>query len=134
MKRIYVLHFTQSNYDKPVVYHLIKNYDLIINILRAVILPRKESYLVLEIEGGEDLINQGLEYLREKQVAVESIRKSVKRNEEICTSCGACTAICPVGALYIERPSMRVLFAPEKCSACGLCVNVCPPRAMEVNF
>ena len=134
MKRIYVLHFTQSNYDKTVVYQLIKNYDLIINILRAVILPRKESYLVLEIEGEEDLINQGLEYLRESDVAVESIRKSVKRNEEICTSCGACTAICPVGALYIERPSMKVLFAPEKCSACGLCVNVCPPRAMEVNF
>jgi len=134
MKRIYVLHFTQSNYDKPVVYQLIKHYDLIINILRAVILPRKESYLVLEIEGEEDLINQGLDYLRESDVAVESIRKSVKRNEEICTSCGACTAICPVGALYIERPSMKVLFAPEKCSACGLCVNVCPPRAMEVNF
>ncbi len=134
MKRIYVLHFNQSNYDKPVVYQLIKHYDLVINILRAVILPRKESYLVLEIEGEEELINQGLEYLRESQVAVESIRKSVKRNEEICTSCGACTAICPVGALYIERPSMRVLFAPEKCSACGLCVNVCPPRAMEVNF
>ncbi len=134
MKRIYVLHFNQNNYDKPIVYLLIKQFDLIINILRAVILPRKESYLVLEIEGEEALIEQGVAYLIENQVVVDSIRKSVKRNEEICTSCGACTAICPIGALYIERPSMKVLFAPEKCSACGLCVNVCPPRAMEVNF
>ena len=134
MKRIYVLHFNQNNYDKPIVYQLIKNYDLVVNILRAVILPRKESYLVLEIGGDEVLMEQGLTYLKESGVEVESIVKSVKRNEEICTSCGACTAICPTGALYIERPSMKVLFAPEKCSACGLCVNVCPPRAMEVNF
>ncbi len=134
MKRIYVLHFNQNNYDKPIVYQLIKSYDLVVNILRAVILPRKESYLVLEIDGDEILMEQGLTYLKESGVEVESIRKSVKRNEEICTSCGACTAICPTGALYIERPSMKVLFAPEKCSACGLCVNVCPPRAMEVNF
>lgn len=134
MKRIYVLHFNQNNYDKPIVYQLIKNYDLVVNILRAVILPRKESYLVLEIVGDEVLIEQGLTYLKESGVEAESIRKSVKRNEDICTSCGACTAICPTGALYIERPSMKVLFAPENCSACGLCVNVCPPRAMEVNF
>ncbi len=134
MKRIYVLHFNQNNYDKPIVYKLIKNYDLVVNILRAVILPRKESYLVLEIGGDEVLMEQGLAYLKESGVEAESIRKSVKRNEDICTSCGACTAICSTGALYIERPSMKVLFAPEKCSACGLCVNVCPPRAMEVNF
>ena len=134
MKRIYVLHFNQNNYDKPIVYQLIKSYDLVVNILRAVILPRKESYLVLEIDRDEILMEQGLTYLKESGVEVESIRKSVKRNEEICTSCGACTAICPTGALYIERPSMKVLFAPEKCSGCGLCVNACPPRAMEVNF
>ena len=134
MKRIYVLHFNQNNYDKPVVYQLIKNFDLVVNILRAVILPRKESYLVLELEGEENHFDEGLAYLKKSGVRVEPIRKSVRRNEEICTSCGACTAICPTGALHIERPSMAVLFTPEKCSACGLCVNVCPPRAMEVNF
>ncbi|NPA24564.1 MAG: 4Fe-4S dicluster domain-containing protein [Deltaproteobacteria bacterium] len=134
MKRIYVLHFDQNNYDKPVVYQLIRNFDLVVNILRAVILPRKESYLVLEISGEEELLERGLAFLKNEGVKAETVRKSVRRNEDICISCGACTAICPTGALYIERPSMEVLFAPEKCSACGLCVNVCPPRAMEVNF
>ncbi len=134
MKRIFVLHFNRNNYDKPIIYHLIKNFDLVINILRAVILPRQESYLVLEIEGEEAMLEKGLLFLEESDVRAESVRKSVRRNEDVCISCGACTAICPTGALHIERPSMVVLFAPEKCSACGLCVNVCPPRAMEVNF
>jgi len=134
MKKTYVLHFDQLNYDQPIVYRLIKDYDLIFNILRAVILPKKESYLAMEISGDPSLIEQGLDYLVEQGVKVESIHKSVKRNEKLCIHCGACTAICPTGALSIERPSMLVSFHPENCTACGLCVKACPPRAMEVSF
>ena len=134
MKKTYVLHFDQSNYDQPIVYRLIKDYDLVFNIRRAVILPKKESYLAMEISGDLSLIEQGLDYLIKQGVKVESINKSVKRNEELCIHCGACTAICPTGALSIERPSMLVSFHPENCTACGLCVKACPPRAMEVSF
>jgi L-aspartate semialdehyde sulfurtransferase ferredoxin len=42
--------------------------------------------------------------------------------------------VCPTGALYIERPSMKVIFEKDKCSACELCVVACPARAMEVKF
>ena len=134
MKKTFVLHFNQSNYDQPIVYHLIKEYDLAFNILRAVVLPKKESYLAMEISGEPSLIEQGLDYLVKQGVKIESINRSVKRNEELCIHCGACTAICPTGALSIERPSMLVYFNPENCTACGLCVKACPPRAMEVSF
>lgn len=134
MKKTYVLHFDHSNYDQPIVYRLIKDYDLVFNIVRAVILPKKESYLAMEISGDPSQLKAGLAYLGQQGVKVESIKKSVKRNEKLCIHCGTCTAICPTGALRIERPSMLVSFHPENCSACGLCVKVCPPRAMEVSF
>jgi ferredoxin len=134
MKNTYVLHFDSTNYDKPIVYRLIRDYDLVFNILKAVILPKQESYLVMEIDGDARQLELGLQYLQEQGVRVDSVTKNVHRNEERCTHCGACTAICPTGALSIERPSMLVRFDPDKCSACGLCVAACPPRAMEVTF
>ncbi|MBN2333510.1 MAG: 4Fe-4S binding protein [Deltaproteobacteria bacterium] len=134
MKHTYVLHFDQSNYDKPIVYRLIKDYDLVFNIVRAVLLPKQESYLVMEISGSDFQLEQGLAYLRDKGVDVNPVNKNVKRNEEKCIHCGACTAICPTGALAVDWPSMEVHFFAEQCSACGLCVTACPPRAMEVSF
>jgi len=65
-------------------------------------------------------------------VVVDSIDQDIKRDEDICTHCGACTAICPTNALSINRDTMEVLFDSELCSGCELCVPVCPPRAMEV--
>ena len=50
-----------------------------------------------------------------------------------CTDCGACTAVCPTGALAVQRPEMKVIFDQEKCSVCELCVPACPPRAMEIR-
>ena len=58
----------------------------------------------------------------------------MERNNEVCFQCGACTALCPTGALYIERPEMSVAFDADKCSACELCCVVCPARAMEVRI
>ena len=65
---------------------------------------------------------------------VESTGQDVKRDEEKCYQCGACTAVCPTGALHIKRPEMEVLFDTDKCSGCELCVAACPARAMEVRF
>ena len=58
----------------------------------------------------------------------------IRRDESKCFQCGACTGICPVGALAVHRPDMAVVFSPEKCTGCGLCVVGCPVRAMEVSF
>jgi ferredoxin len=57
----------------------------------------------------------------------------IRRQEERCTHCGACTAVCPTGALHIERPDMTVRFDQARCSVCELCVTACPPRVMKVR-
>lgn len=127
-----VLRFGASISDKPMIYRLVKDYDLVINILKANVNPQKEGTMVLEITG--DRYADGLIYLQDQGVNVQYLTEEINRNEDICTSCGACTAICPSGALYIERPSMEVRFESDNCVICHLCVRACPVRAMEVSF
>jgi ferredoxin len=130
-KRI-VLHFNADTSDKPMIYRLVKDYDLIINIVKANVNPQKEGTMVLEVEGRQS--DQGLDYLRRLGVKIEDLDKEIVRNEQKCVMCGACTAICPTGALKLERPSMEVSFNGDECVVCELCVKVCPVRAMEVSL
>ena len=129
-----VLHFTKENWSKPIVYRLVKDFNLSFNILKANILPRQESFMVLELSGPKADFKRGLEYLAEVGVGVEPIEKDIGRDELKCTHCGACTAVCPTGSLYISRKTMEVLFDSAKCGACELCIRACPPRAMEARF
>ena len=128
------LRFPRSIADKPNVCTLAKRFDLTFNIFMAQIYPRREGLMVLELSGHRKNFNEGVKYLKELGVKVESIGQDVKRNEEICYQCGLCTSVCPTGALCIEREDMTVVFDAEKCTACELCVTVCPPRAMHVSF
>ena len=129
-----VLHFSKENWSKPIVYKLVKEFNLSFNILKANVLPRQESFMVLELSGPKADFKRGLEYLTEVGVKFESIEKDIVRNEPKCTHCGACTSVCPTGALFINRKTMEVLFDSGKCSACELCIRACPPRAMESRF
>jgi ferredoxin len=129
-----VLHFTKENWSKPIVYRLVKDFNLSFNILKANILPRQESFMVLELSGPKADFKRGLEYLAEVGVGVEPIEKDIGRDELKCTHCGACTAVCPTGSLSIDRKTMEVLFDSAKCSACDLCIKACPTRGMEARF
>jgi len=127
-----VLRFPAAIADKPIIFRLVKDYDLMINILKANINPHKEGTMVLDVTGEKTA--EGLDFLRSQGVGVQPLTEEVVRNEERCVHCGACTAICPSGALHIERPSMIVHFDSEACVVCQLCVRACPMKAMEVRF
>lgn len=132
--RMLVLRFPKEIVDKPIVTNLVRNYNLSFNILKAQIYPRKEGLMVMELRGNRKDYERGLQYLKDIGVIVESIAQGIRRDEEKCYQCGACTAVCPTGALHIKRPEMEVLFDSERCSACELCVKTCPARAMIVLF
>jgi ferredoxin len=132
--RIYVLRFPKEITDQPIICQLVRQFDIEFNILQATILPQHEGVMVLEIRGLKPNLKEGMAYLRERGVEVERLATGIRRDEEKCFQCGACTGVCPTGALSIRRKDMAVLFEPEKCSGCGLCVTVCPVRAMEVSL
>jgi len=133
-KKMISLRFPAELADQPVVINLAKKFDLTFNILKATIYPRKEGYMVMELSGHKKNFQKGIRYLKGLGVKVEDIGQDIRRDEEKCFHCGACTAVCPTSALYIKRPEMEVIFDSEKCSACELCVILCPVKAMEVRF
>lgn len=131
--KILILHFPKTEAHRPVVCQLAKDYDLTFNILRAEVFPRKEGVLVLELSGMRKDFKNGVKFLKSQGIDVKDAGKEVKRDKNRCTHCGACTAVCPTGALFVQRPEMTVEFVYDKCSACELCVPACPPRAMSVQ-
>ena len=131
--KILILRFPKTEVEKPIVCYLVKDYDLTFNILNASVLPRKEGIMVLELTGTRKNFQEGVKYLRDRGVHVQNASQEIKRVKKKCTHCGACTAVCPTGALSIQRPEMSVDFIQKKCSVCELCVPACPTRAMEIR-
>ncbi|MBD3182985.1 4Fe-4S dicluster domain-containing protein [Candidatus Poribacteria bacterium] len=130
-----VLRFPRKLIEQPIIYMLSKKYDLVFNILFARVMPNQEGVLVAELSGEDDNYQQGIDYLKENEVDVQLLSRDVVRDEKRCTMCGACTAVCPTGALSIpDRKTMIVTFEVDKCVACGQCVEACPSNAMKVSL
>ncbi len=125
-KKVY-LYFPKSETEKPIVYQLIKDYNLVINIYRAKVTPEEEGYLSLEITGTEEDFKRAYKYLEEFEVEIHTGNIGVQWDSERCTHCGNCIAHCPTGALHFENLKSRTVgFNEEKCVECLACLPNCP--------
>ncbi|OPY02902.1 MAG: NADH dehydrogenase subunit I [Syntrophorhabdus sp. PtaB.Bin047] len=135
MKKRIILRFKKDTIDKPIVYRLVKDFNLVFNILRANISPRAESLMVMEVEGTEANFKKAVRYLKDLNIDTEPMEQDINRDETRCVHCGLCTSVCAPGALSIrDRKAMKVEFDYTRCVACELCVRVCPVKAMNVSF
>ena len=132
-KRV-VLHFPRPLVDQPIIYRLVKDFDLMFNILKASVTPKEEGLLVLELSGEQEDYDKGVRYLTKVGVEIQPLSRDMRFNQERCTHCGACITICPTDAFVLEPSTRWVRFLDEKCIACGLCIKACPPRAMEMRI
>ena len=44
----FCLFFPKTETEKPIIYHLVKDFDLVINIFRAKITAEEEGYMVIQ--------------------------------------------------------------------------------------
>ena len=132
-KKRLVLTFPPNMIDQPITYRLVKQFDLMVNILRARITPQEQGEMTVEISGSGKNFQIGMDFLAGLGVGVHPLALEVKWIEDHCIECSACTATCPTGALSVKRPEMRVSFDKEKCIACELCLPACPYGALGTD-
>jgi len=77
MARIRVrLTFPPERIQEPVIYHLVKDFDIVTNIRRADV-KADHGWVVLELEGKEDNLDRGIAWLKSKGVQVDPIERDV---------------------------------------------------------
>lgn len=129
-----VLTFPPRLVREPITSRLVKDHGLEVNILRASISPDEAGHMVVQIDGTGEQLESGKRYLEKTGITWEPLSRDVTWLEDRCVHCTACVTICPSGALYVERPSMKVAFESEKCIGCELCIPACMYKAMEIHF
>jgi len=121
------LKFPKCETEKPIVYHLVKDHDLQINIFRAKVTADEEGYLVLDVTGTPENIEQGMAYVNTFNVAIDSVNKDVSWNKDLCTHCGNCLAHCPTEALHVaDEKTREIAFDESLCVECLACLKDCP--------
>jgi ABC-type methionine transport system ATPase subunit len=71
-KKLVKLTFPQKLIKEPVIFTMAQKYDVMPNIRRAKI-TEKIGEVVLELEGGEENLKKGINYLKERGVIVEPV-------------------------------------------------------------
>lgn len=129
-----VLHFPHNLVDQPIIYKLVKDYDLQFNILKASVTPKEEGILVLELSGKKQNYKEAIRFLNQSGVELQLLIQDVYRNNDKCTHCGVCVTMCPVEAFTVDPTTRKVEFHSTECIACELCTRTCPVRAMEIRL
>jgi ferredoxin len=129
-----ILHYSDQTVGEPIVYLLVKEYDLIPNIIKASINPDQEGHMLLGLTGTEENYQAALVRLQELNINVQCLADKVYWDKHKCTQCGACTAVCPSQALSLQRPQMTIDFCGDKCVVCHMCIEACPVNAVTMDF
>jgi len=130
-----MLYFPKCECEKPIIYHLVKDHDLVVNVFRAKVTPEEEGFLVLDVTGTEEQIQSGIEFVKTFNVSVNYTGKGVARDDDKCVHCGYCVSYCPTGALNIaDSQTRQVDYHESECIECLACIRICPYGACSSAF
>ncbi len=130
VKRRFCLHFPAHLTDQPVLYRLVRDFDLAMNILQARVLPDRSGMVILELQGPEEGIAGALAFLQEQGIGVAEQERVLGWDAEACVDCGFCLPVCEPRALHRVPGSERVVLERTDCTLCGRCVELCAYGAL----
>lgn len=131
-----VLTFPAGLVETPVTYHLVRDFDLVVNILRAEIRPGEAGTLLVDLDDGDGRgrLDEALEFAAHSGIRVQPVAGRIAIDRERCVDCGACVGPCLAGALSLDRETWELRFDSTRCVLCKVCVESCPLGAVTVEF
>jgi len=70
------LTFPPERIQEPVIYHLVKDFDIVTNIRRADV-KADHGWVILELEAKEETLERGIAWLKGKGVKVDPVEQDV---------------------------------------------------------
>ena len=132
MKQRVILYIPPQLVSRPMIYELVKSYDVSFNILRAQVMEDEGGMLTLELSSSKQNLGKAIESLKKQGVRVQELARHINRDMGKCTHCGVCVGQCPTGALSTRPKDYEVEFDTKKCILCELCVPACVYGAISV--
>jgi ferredoxin len=129
-KRVF-LKFQPEIVDKPIICGLIRDHDVLVNILQARVTPEKAGTLLMQLEGEGPNVQGALDYLQQLGVHMVFVLRNLIWDERLCTHCGVCVSHCSPGALSVHPLTQLVSLDAESCLACEHCIAACPYGALN---
>ena len=68
------LTYPSSLIDKPIIYSLVRQFDLLVNIREAYV-NSASGWMNLSLRGNQGTIQQGIEWMQEQEIEVEVLSK-----------------------------------------------------------
>lgn len=130
-KKSAILNFPKDLIDRPVISHIVRNFDVEVNIIQASITPEEDGRMFVIFKGEGTSIENALAYLEQSNVRVLLPTRNLIWDQVKCVSCTACVGQCGSGALTVEAVTYEVSFDSERCIACDLCIPACSYGAIE---
>jgi ferredoxin len=132
MKRKYMLSFSESTSDRPIIHDLIKRFDVCINIIKAEVSPGLTGSMLAEFDAPEEEIERAVRFLGTQGVGTALVTDQIRFREDRCIQCGNCVLACFSKALTIGPPDWRLSFRRENCILCKLCLTACPQHLFTI--
>lgn len=123
-----LLNYSDETLDKPVLASIIREKNVLINILRAYADGRRGEMLV---EVPDEVADEVVQSFKNRGVEVYA-GALIELDTELCVDCGACVSVCPTAAIHFEE-DLSVAINQSKCIQCALCVDSCPRFAIMLK-